>query len=388
MFRFNESYVNGEDRPVLGLQFEENIRKPYKGFRSFPVWFRNVMPEGRFRSLLCQSHDIVIKGVEEIDVDTQLLNIIGEDLPGAISFTRIEPEWGLEDDQNDKEEQGQRDSLRGEADLLRFSAAGVGIKFSVDERDGQFVLPAKSESGHWYIKMPHPRLRNLPSNEYATMLLAGRVGINVPKFKLVGRDAVMPVDDVYWGSEDQAFAIKRFDRTPTGKVHIEDFAQVRGYKPEDKYRGTYESVASFAYRGGDSASLVEFVKRLAFSVAIGNSDAHLKNWSLIYEDRKKPKLSPAYDLVSIAAYRADGIDQNLALSWSNDQESTRFDLVNFSRLEARLSYGGESLRAIAEAVWAATYEQLSADESIYSYDPVLRSLLLSRVSVILKFAGL
>ncbi len=43
-------------------------------------------------------------------------------------------------------------------------------------------------------------------------------------------------------------------------------------------------------------------RRLAFSLLIGNGDAHLKNWSLIYRDRRNPTLSPAYDFVSTAAY--------------------------------------------------------------------------------------
>ena len=34
----------------------------------------------------------------------------------------------------------------------------------------------------------------------------------------------------------------------------------------------------------------------------GNDDAHLKNWSLIYRDRRNGVLSPAYDLVCTAIY--------------------------------------------------------------------------------------
>ncbi len=37
---------------------------------------------------------------------------------------------------------------------------------------------------------------------------------------------------------------------------------------------------------------------MLFNFAIGNEDAHLKNWSLIYPDRKNPRLAPLYDVVS------------------------------------------------------------------------------------------
>ena len=43
-------------------------------------------------------------------------------------------------------------------------------------------------------------------------------------------------------------------------------------------------------------------RRLVFSVLIGNGDMHLKNWSLLYPDGRKPVLSPAYDFVSTLPY--------------------------------------------------------------------------------------
>ena len=46
----------------------------------------------------------------------------------------------------------------------------------------------------------------------------------------------------------------------------------------------------------------EFVRRLVFSVLIGNADMHLKNWSLLYPDRRTPVLSPGYDFVATLPY--------------------------------------------------------------------------------------
>jgi len=44
------------------------------------------------------------------------------------------------------------------------------------------------------------------------------------------------------------------------------------------------------------------VRRLVFSVLIGNADMHLKNWSLLYPDRRTPVLSPAYDFLATLPY--------------------------------------------------------------------------------------
>ena len=46
----------------------------------------------------------------------------------------------------------------------------------------------------------------------------------------------------------------------------------------------------------------DFIRRLVFSVLIGNGDMHLKNWSLLYPDRRNPVLSPAYDFLATLPY--------------------------------------------------------------------------------------
>ena len=104
----------------------------------------------------------------------------------------------------------------------------------------------------------------------------------------------------------KAYAIARFDRTPDGPVHIEDFAQVFGVYPENKYNSaSYRNIATVLGTEGTDADITEFIRRLVFNTLIGNADMHLKNWSLIYPDRRTPLLSPAYDFVSTIPYIED-----------------------------------------------------------------------------------
>ena len=56
------------------------------------------------------------------------------------------------------------------------------------------------------------------------------------------------------------------------------------------------------WRSMGEEQTAEFVRRLVFSVGIGNADMHLKNWSVIYRDGKTPQLTPAYDYVSTIVY--------------------------------------------------------------------------------------
>jgi serine/threonine-protein kinase HipA len=84
---------------------------------------------------------------------------------------------------------------------------------------------------------------------------------------------------------------------------MEDFAQVFGLYPQDKYHHrSYANIASVLRAETSEAGTYEFFRRLVFSVLIGNGDMHLKNWSLLYPDGRTPVLSPAYDFVATFPY--------------------------------------------------------------------------------------
>lgn len=80
-----------------------------------------------------------------------------------------------------------------------------------------------------------------------------------------------------------------------------------GEQTEDKYRGSYESLAKVVkmYSAAPSKDLETFFRLLVLSSALGNGDAHKKNFSFLYEDISQPetiRLSPAYDIVSTLPY--------------------------------------------------------------------------------------
>jgi serine/threonine-protein kinase HipA len=86
---------------------------------------------------------------------------------------------------------------------------------------------------------------------------------------------------------------------------MEDFAQVFGLFPDDKYGcRSYANIAAVLRAETGDADAHEFVRRLAFSVSIGNGDMHLKNWPLLYPDGRRQVLSPAYDFVAALPYIA------------------------------------------------------------------------------------
>ncbi|MBX9721321.1 MAG: HipA domain-containing protein, partial [Candidatus Obscuribacterales bacterium] len=80
--------------------------------------------------------------------------------------------------------------------------------------------------------------------------------------------------------------------------------------------------------------VLEFVRRLTFSILIGNADMHLKNWSLLYTQPQKPELSPAYDFVSTIGYIPDF---QLGLSLSREKNMYKIDESHFRRMAVKAS---------------------------------------------------
>jgi len=108
---------------------------------------------------------------------------------------------------------------------------------------------------------------------------------------------------------------------------MEDFAQVFGIFPEGKYKSvSCANIARILWAETGEHGTPEFVKRLTFSVLIGNARMHLKNWLLLYPDAGTPALSPAYDFVATLPYLPE--DQ-LALTFGGSPISKGLPPIRF-----------------------------------------------------------
>lgn len=328
-FVFEEGYWDDPNRAVLGLRLEENPRARHQSNMRLPPWFSNLLPEGRLREWIAQARRT------SIEREMELLAQVGHDLPGAVRVLAAGEMVPVE-----LSDHGDSGVDRGGAmdSLWSFSLAGVGLKFSMLAQGDRLTIPARGERGDWIIKLPHPTYPGVPENELAMMTLARAVGIDVPEVRLVHRDEVEPLPESVWSGQDRLFAVKRFDRGPERElIHIEDLAQVRGFYPDAKYNGSFETVGALVYRGHDIESLREFARRLTFNILIGNGDAHLKNWSLIYRDPRVPTLAPAYDLVATFIYRpsVEGPEE-MALHFGRSKRFEDARISTFSRLDEKL----------------------------------------------------
>lgn len=236
LFSFNKSYLENTNRPTLGLRFKDAFGALTTEFKptqtALMPYFSNLLPEGHLRDYL--SERAGVKSEREFF----LLWALGMDLPGAVTVipdtTEVWP--GRLDDRVEQRDDNQNKHLD---DALRFSLAGVQLKFSaISEARGTLTIPATGMGGSWIVKLPSARFAGVPENEYAMMTLAKHVGMDVPPIHLVD---ISDIHNLPAGIGDiqgkQAFAIKRFDRLEDGNpVHMEDFAQVFDVYPKDKYK--------------------------------------------------------------------------------------------------------------------------------------------------------
>jgi serine/threonine-protein kinase HipA len=260
--------------------------------RRLPPFFSNLLPEGHLRKYLAEK-----AGVKP-DREFFLLAELGADVAGAVIVKPLDEGELGHDQHNDQEKEQQKKGV------LRFSLAGVQLKFSaVLEASGGLTIPAHGVGGSWIVKLPSPQFHAVPENEYLMLELARAIGIQAPATRLipVAEIAGLPPDAARMTG--QALAVERFDRSAGVRIHMEDFAQVFGLFPDDKYgRRSYANIASVLWAETGDTDTYEFVRRLVFSVLIGNGDMHLKNWSLLYPDGRTPVLAPAYDFVATLPY--------------------------------------------------------------------------------------
>lgn len=330
LFAFDQSYIDDVHRATLSLSFKDALGELITDIRPTRTrvspFFANLLPEGPMRDYLA--------GRARVNPRREffLLWVLGQDLPGAL---RIHPADG--EQLPPLEAPRSVDGAQDDPPALRFSLAGVQLKFSAAmNAAGGLTVPATGVGGSWIVKLPSPRFEGVPENEFAMMSLASEVGIDVPESRLVDIADIDGLPEPIRTLGGKACIVRRFDRTAEGPVHIEDFAQVFGVYPERKYeRASYGSIAKVLWAETGEAGIAEFIRRLVFNTLIGNADMHLKNWSLIYPDRRNAALAPGYDFVSTILHMPD---DGMALNYARTRRFADFtrDELTYLAAKARL----------------------------------------------------
>lgn len=295
--------------PLQKTNYPEEVISP---------WLANLLPEEEQLTVLTHS-----LGLDRADT-LAVLNEIGGDTAGALSFgdPSVRAEWtytplcefyetddlevALDRHFNDLAE---RPFLVGE-EGVRLSLAGGQKKsaLAVLGPDGAPVLrlpqdgdvlaiPRHGAPSTIILKPDNRHLPGIVENETYCLHLAQAIGIVSAETMILSAGA------------RKAICVLRYDRRTNQvgalqRIHQEDFAQANGVPPGRKYeRGTVPGpdLTTLLATGGhlSPADALALLDQIIFNILVANTDAHAKNYSLLFPVNREPRLSPLYDVSTV-----------------------------------------------------------------------------------------
>ncbi|WP_354682598.1 type II toxin-antitoxin system HipA family toxin [Cupriavidus necator] len=381
----SEAYRGDADRPTLSLSItvpteagrkatSEVLDNPfhpaiYSTGHELPPYFAGLLPEGELRKRL----EVTRSNPDDKD-DFGILASAGNDLPGAVV--------AIPADIDSLPEYARTFGVTGGADNLKIavvegategaaSVSGVQNKLALStvQKGERYTLPTRGKLSDIIAKLPAKNDDAQVFNEFISMRLAAAAGVNVAPTRVLPMSTI-DVEGLAdsLGADLHYLAVDRFDRTPAGHVHAEDGCQMLGRMPAKKYAnvGAYIQLVATLYRLSPSGveNVRQFFLRQAVNTLIGNSDAHLKNFSVIYHNGILPELSPAYDIVCVAALPGfAGYGQNVAIDKLQRQETlaTYEMIAEKAGVPRRIATAAvKEAVALAHANWPGLLDQLNA----------------------------
>lgn len=281
-------------------------------------WIANLLPEEDQLRVLTRS-----LGLDQSDSLAVLVQI-GGDTAGALSFGSPDPDktpsyvpltefYGTDDPQiallAHFDDLGRRPFLVGE-DGVRQSLAGGQKKtalavldkggtpvYRLPERADQLAIPRDGAPSTVILKPDNPNLPGIVENEAFCLRLAAAIGISAASTTILK------------AGDRNALCSLRYDRRIARgarivRVHQEDFAQANGIPPGRKYeRGTFPGLSLRGILATDRSlppgDALELIDQVIFNILVANTDAHAKNYSILYHLGAEPQLAPLYDVSTV-----------------------------------------------------------------------------------------
>ena len=188
----------------------------------------------------------------------------------------------------------------------------------------------------------------LAANEFFCMQAAHLAGLPAAKVQLSANRKMLIVE---------RFDIAAHTKTPATSDYLgfEDFCVLSGLRSDERYSGSYEDLAHkiTLYLDGAEclAALRQLFSTLVLACAVGNGDAHLKNFGLLYTTPgHQMRLAPVYDMVSTVAYNAR---DSMALALGGSKAfASHAQLVAFGRQDCLLSASAvaQAMQAVAQGL--------------------------------------
>ena len=345
-FRYSEKWLaSGFPLSIsLPLQNEAFSAQAFIAHR----FFAHLLPEGQARERLCHRFHCP-------NTDFDLLKTIGGECAGAISILPVteEPDLNQQYEMLSAEALERLISTRG-ASLAhdykpRLSLAGAQDKITVYLKDQNICLPVKQSPSTHILKFEVSDLKNVPLYEMYTTRLAKAAGLNVIDMELG-----------FLGNASYTLS-RRYDRLVGDRIfriHQEDFCQALGL--QEKYQRN--ETPSFAqcyrlliqYSNNPTIDCEQLLRWQIFNLIVGNSDAHIKNISLLYS-ATETRLAPFYDLVCTRAITH--LDSTLALSIGQQKNPDKVLMTDWYELAKQCQIRPKRILNLIEDMLSKVKEQ-------------------------------
>ncbi len=231
------------------------------------------------------------------------------------------------------------EQLAKDAAVLSISVPGVQPKLSLgwikteleNGHQGRLTVMDALE-GQYILKPQNSKYSQMPENEHLSMKLAALFKIEV-----------VPSNMIRLASGELCYITKRIDRHQDGsKIHMIDFLQI--LELEDKYKGTMELLGKTIGELSVNTLLdkLRFFELTVFNYVIGNSDMHLKNFSM-WQSNMGWILSPSYDLLNVKIILPED-NEEMALLFGGKKEN--FNKGYFNRFGAVLNLNDKQINGV------------------------------------------
>ncbi len=340
-------YDEVTERDIVSLTMIPTEASLHFETRSFPSPFDMILPEGERRLKIEQARKIL-----RTDAFSMLSYVGGN----PVNRVRFLPPGSLPQDEAIEipapaEIASTTEGLELFRALieqfdLRQGIAGVQPKIlGAPQPSGKPSLEQRWFRGNTHIlKASTARYPFLAANEAACLEIFRSAGLQVPEATL--------------SADGMLLLVKRFDVRADGhRMGFEEAAALMGETSDTKYNRDYgsliNSVSRFLPVDAEVSARSDLVRSVLLNHLIGNGDAHLKNFGVLYESPTDVRLAPFYDCVATLPYIPDDVPA-LALSyeWYSKAWWPREKLETFAVDAAGLSFAaiGHMVEECTEAV--------------------------------------
>ena len=326
-FEFNKDWLKNNPSQIIDPDLELYSGPQYTNKSNFGI-FLDSSPDRWGRRLIIRREKIRANKEGRPPMNLQesdfLLGVYDETRMGALRFkTQLEgnflnddadiaaPPWTRLRELEEACRHIDDDNFKNDHEKWLSMLVAPGSSLGGARPKAAVLAPDKSL---WIAKFPsHNDLSNISAWEFLTMQMAKDCGINIPECKLE-----------HFSKFGSTFLVKRFDRLKDKRIHFSSAMTLLGKTDGANAQegSSYLELADFimSYGAVPDVDLHELWKRIVFSIAVSNTDDHLRNHGFLLTPSGW-RLSPAYDI------NPNPLGHGLSLNISDCDNSLDFSLA-------------------------------------------------------------